>query len=229
MDGFKQRQPRLAEARRKDVKGEHSGRFDKLSIATKHDPQWSDWKKNHDTTTGEKKPPPPKNWRDKAMTWLEEHNGITEDPSGSNCDNRSDGIRASQDKCAGGTWLRNQPWCGVWCFRALLAGDRPGINDDGGSSWMASVASIEDKARAGSGPFKGWTNDGSKAKKGDLVILFGRGQHVGTVRSRGRELLLHVGGEHVLRERRLAEQRWRRLQAHAEPQRRHHGYCLVKD
>ena len=35
------------------------------------------------------------------MKWLEDHNGITENPSGSNCDTRSDGIRASQDKCAG--------------------------------------------------------------------------------------------------------------------------------
>ena len=183
MDGFKKDNRDWLEARRKDVKGEHSGRFDKLSIATKHDPQWSDWKKTHDTTTGKKKPPKSDNWRDKAATWLEEHNGITENPSGSNCDTRSDGIRASQDKCAGGTWLRNQPWCGVWAFRALLAGDRPGVKDDGSSSYMASVASIEDKARAGSGPFKGWTTDGSKAKKGDLVILFGRGQHVGVVRS----------------------------------------------
>jgi hypothetical protein len=48
---------------------------------------------------------------------------------------------------------------------------------------MASVASIEDYAKQAKGPFRGWTTDGSKAKKGDLVILFGRGQHVGTVRS----------------------------------------------
>jgi hypothetical protein len=53
----------------------------------------------------------------------------------------------------------------------------------GTDSWMASVASIEDYAKAGRGPFKGWTTDGTKAKKGDLVILFGRGVHVGTVRS----------------------------------------------
>ena len=52
-----------------------------------------------------------------------------------------------------------------------------------GASWLASCASIEDYARAGKAPFKGWTTDGSKAKKGDLVILFGRGQHVGTVRA----------------------------------------------
>jgi hypothetical protein len=52
-----------------------------------------------------------------------------------------------------------------------------------GESWLASVASIEDYAKAGKGPFRGWTTDGSKAKKGDLVVLFGRGQHVGTVRS----------------------------------------------
>jgi hypothetical protein len=177
MDGFKQDNRDWLEARRKDVKGEHEGRFDKLSIATKHDPQWSDWKKGHDTTTGKKKPKE-SSWRDKSAKWLEDHNGITEDPSGSNCDNRSDGIRASQDKCANGTWLRNQPWCGVWVFRGLLAAGK--VKE--GDSWLASVASIEDYARAGKGPFRGWTTDGSKAKKGDVVVLFGRGQHTATVR-----------------------------------------------
>jgi len=57
------------------------------------------------------------------------------------------------------------------------------VKSDGSASWMASVASIEDYAKQGKGPFKAWTTDGSKAKKGDLVVLFGRGQHVGTVRS----------------------------------------------
>jgi hypothetical protein len=56
------------------------------------------------------------------------------------------------------------------------------VKDDGSASWLASVAQIEDYARAARGPFKGWTTDGSKAKMGDLVVLFGRGVHVGTVR-----------------------------------------------
>jgi hypothetical protein len=120
-----------------------------------------------------------KPWRDKSAKWHEAHLGITESPADSNCDSRSDGIRTSQDGCANGTWLRNQPWCGCWAWSGLYAAGKV----KKGESWLASVASIEDYAKAGKGPFKGWTTDGSKAKKGDLVILFGRGQHVGTVRS----------------------------------------------
>lgn len=120
-----------------------------------------------------------KPWRDKSANWHEKHLGITESPADSNCDSRSDGIRTSQDGCANGTWLRNQPWCGCWAWSGLYAAGKVKKGD----SWLASVASIEDYAKAGKGPFKGWTTDGSKAKKGDLVVLFGRGQHVGTVRS----------------------------------------------
>ena len=122
-----------------------------------------------------------KPWRDKIGKWQDSHLGITESPPDSNCDSRSDGIRAAQDRCAGGTWLRYQPWCGVWCHSGLYAAGL--VKADGSSSWMASVASIEDYAKAGKTPFRGWTTDGSQAKKGDLVVLFGRGQHVGTVRS----------------------------------------------
>jgi hypothetical protein len=120
-----------------------------------------------------------KPWRDKSSKWHESHLGITESPSDSNCDSRSDGIRTSQDGCANGTWLRYQPWCGCWAWSGLYAAGKV----KKGESWLASVASIEDYAKAGKGPFKGWTTDGNKAKKGDLVVLFGRGQHVGTVRS----------------------------------------------
>ena len=120
-------------------------------------------------------------WRDTSAKWHENHLGITESPPNSNCDSRDDGIRNSQDKCAGGTWLRNQPWCGCWAFMGLFKAGK--VKSDGSASWMASVASIEDYAKQGKGPFKAWTTDGSKAKKGDLVVLFGRGQHVGTVRS----------------------------------------------
>jgi hypothetical protein len=128
----------------------------------------------------EPEPPPSSgNWRDKSATWHENHLGITESPADSNCDSRSDGIRTSQDGCANGTWLRYQPWCGCWAWSGLYAAGKVHKGD----SWLASVASIEDYAKAGNGPFKGWTTDGSKAKKGDLVVLFGRGQHVGTVRS----------------------------------------------
>jgi peptidoglycan hydrolase-like protein with peptidoglycan-binding domain len=127
-------------------------------------------------------PPGPSSpgWRGKSRTWHEAHLGLTEQPAGSNCDARKDGIRHAQDLCANGTWLRGQPWCGVWAFMGLYAAGKvkPGID-----SWLASVSAIEDRARAGRPPFTAWTTDGSKARVGDLVVLFGRGVHVGTIRS----------------------------------------------
>jgi hypothetical protein len=110
-----------------------------------------------------------------ALRWLTEHRGITEDPRGSNTDNRGDGIRRAQLGCARN--LVSQPWCGVWCFTALKAAGVPGIN-----ARMAAVAFIEDDARAGRGPFRGWTTDRSRVLRGDLVVIGGRGVHVETVR-----------------------------------------------
>jgi hypothetical protein len=152
-------------------------RYECLQVATKYGSEYEEWSKDHNDTTGE--PIDTSSWRDKVAKWHESHLGITENPPNSNCDTRSDGIRTSQDGCANGTWLRNQPWCGCWAWSGLY---HAGLVKKG-DSWMASVASIEDYAKAKKGPFRGWTTDGSQAKKGDLVVLFGRGQHVGTVRS----------------------------------------------
>jgi hypothetical protein len=150
-------------------------RYDNLQIATHYGSAWDEWQEDQEDDAQASSG----NWRDKSSKWHESHLGITESPGDSNCDSRSDGIRTSQDGCANGTWLRYQPWCGCWAWSGLYAAGKVKKGD----SWLASVASIEDYAKAGKGPFKGWTTDGSKAKKGDLVILFGRGQHVGTVRS----------------------------------------------
>jgi hypothetical protein len=162
-------------------------RYECLQVATKYGSAYHDWCETHNQTTGaplddddgDDASASSGSWRDKSAKWHDTHLGITESPADSNCDSRSDGIRTSQDGCANGTWLRYQPWCGCWAWSGLYAAGK--VNK--GDSWLASVASIEDYARAGNGPFKGWTTDGSKAKKGDLVVLFGRGQHVGTVRS----------------------------------------------
>ena len=151
-------------------------RYANLCIATRYGSSYDDWCEEYDEYTGQ----PRGDWRDASASWHNAHLGITEDPSGSNCDSRSDGIRNSQDKTAGGTWLRYQPWCGCWAFMGLYAAGL--VSADGSYSFMASVASIEDAARAGSYPFIGWTTNGEQARKGDLVVLFGRGQHVGTVR-----------------------------------------------
>ena len=167
-----------------DVEGEKPGwdvanrskRYQNLCIATRYGSAYDDWCETHSDKTGA----PLGSWRDASASWHDAHLGITEDPADSNCDNRSDGIRNAQDKTAGGTWLRYQPWCGCWAFMGLYTAGL--VTADGDYSWMASVSSIEDKAKAGAHPFKGWTTDGSKAKQGDLVVLFGRGVHVGTVR-----------------------------------------------
>jgi hypothetical protein len=156
-------------------------RYENLQIATHYGTAWEQW---HDGSYVYCDPDPAfhkpsGSWRDKSADWHESHLGITENPSDSNCDSHPDGIRTSQDGCANGTWLRNQPWCGCWAWSGLYAAGKVKKGD----SWLASVASIEDYAKAAKGPFRGWTTDGAKAKKGDLVVLFGRGQHVGTVRS----------------------------------------------
>src|SRR5262245_2038869 len=136
------------------------------------------------------KPPPASSGRNGLAAHFKPRNGYTEDPPSSNCDNRSDGIRTAQDKTAGGgTWLRYQPWCGCWCYYAL---DSVGVK--GLDSSMASVASIEDYARAGRAPYRSWTTDRSKVKLGDLVVIGGRGVHVETVRGFSGSSTLTWGG-----------------------------------
>lgn len=47
------------------------------------------------------------------------------------------------------------------------------------------MALIEEDAKARRGPFRGWTTDARSKEifRGDLVVLFGYGVHVGVVRS----------------------------------------------
>jgi len=132
-------------------------------------------------------PPPPTSTgkgASDALAWMASHRGLYESPDGSNCDSRSDGIRAAQDRCvamgSSGTWLRGEPWCGVWCANAMQAGGVDGLSYN-----LASCEWIESQAKAGAAPFRGWTTDSSKVAPGDLVILFEHGQHVGMVRAIG--------------------------------------------
>lgn len=73
------------------------------------------------------------------------------------------------------------PWCGIFCGYVLK---RVGVK--GITSRIAAVSFIEDDARAGRAPFRGWTRDPRAVKRGDLVVLFGRGVHV--------ELVVRVDG-----------------------------------
>jgi hypothetical protein len=122
-------------------------------------------------------PPPTGNKRQVALDHMQRRLGYTESPADSNCDDRPDGIRTAQDHCAAGTWLRGEPWCGCWCFYALESAGVAKIDYH-----LASVAQIEDYARAAQKCYRGWTTDSSKVKIGDLVVVGGRGVHVEMVR-----------------------------------------------
>ena len=119
--------------------------------------------------------------RGRALRWLSTHRSYTEQPPGSNTDRRKDGIRAAQKRL--GDWLVGQPWCGVWLAAALRAGGVQGV-----TARLASVAFIEDDARAGRAPFRGWVTPSQRgwhkrALRGDAVVLFGYGVHVEVLRS----------------------------------------------
>jgi hypothetical protein len=114
--------------------------------------------------------------RGKALHWLSTHRGLTEDPPGSNNDHRVDGIHAAQMRI--GPWVVGEAWCGTWQFSALKAA---GVHNLTGR--MASVALIEDDARAERYCYSGWTLDPKQVLRGDLVVLFGRGVHVEGVRA----------------------------------------------
>ena len=154
-------------------------RYANLQIATKYGSAYDDWLETHDAQTGAELGGGNGSSREKALAWMSKHLGCYESPDGSNSDSRSDGIHAAQRRCANGaTYLDNQPWCGVWCWNAL---DHAGVRNLDPN--IASVAWCEDQARACRAPFTGYTTDGSKARPGDLVIMFGYGGHVGMLRA----------------------------------------------
>jgi hypothetical protein len=118
--------------------------------------------------------------RGKALRWLSTHRGLTEQPANSNWDTRTDGIAAAIKRCG---FNYGVPWCGVWFYNAMRAAGVKGI-----STRQASVALIEEDAKAHRGPFRGWITPATKdwhkkALRGDGVVLFGYGVHVETLRS----------------------------------------------
>jgi hypothetical protein len=163
-------------------------RYDNLCIATRHGSAYEKWDKEHDDYG--KANAPAKSSRQVAMDHLKKRVGYTEDPAGSNFDNRSDGIKTAQRAtAAGATWLDRQPWCGCWCFYALQAAGVLKLD-----SHMASVAQIEDYAKAGQKCYRGWTTDRSKVMNGDLAVIGGYGVHVETVRGFNGSNTLTYGG-----------------------------------
>ena len=154
-------------------------RYENLCIATRHGSAYEDWNATHDQYGKSTQTNGPKGGsaRSKAISHLRAREGYTENPANSNSDNRSDGITTSQrHTAAGATWLDGEPWCGCWCYYAAESAGVVGID-----SHMASVAQIEDFAKAGQKCYRGWTTDRSKVMQGDLVVIGGYGVHVETV------------------------------------------------
>jgi hypothetical protein len=109
------------------------------------------------------------NPRGKAVAWAKKNTGVNENPAGSN---RGGKITTWQLRF--GSWLVGQPWCGVFVGNALLAA---GVKVN---SRIASVAFIEDDARAGRNGFKAWRGP-QAGQAGDVAVLFGRGIHTGLI------------------------------------------------
>src|SRR5262245_20381214 len=79
-------------------------RYTNLAVATKYDGRYDDWCTTHDPATGAELESSTgggsgsSSARDKALSWMQSHRGMYEQPDGSNDDTRSDGIRAAQDR-----------------------------------------------------------------------------------------------------------------------------------
>lgn len=122
--------------------------------------------------------------RQKTVNWALAQVGTKENPAGSN---RGGKITQWQKRFGG--WLVSQPWCGVFAANALLAG---GVQNVSGR--LASVALIEEDARAHKGPFRGWTTGVKDVLPGDLVVLFGAGVHVEVVEAIVGNVVHTIGG-----------------------------------
>jgi hypothetical protein len=70
------------------------------------------------------------------------------------------------------------PWCGVFVGKALIAAGVRGI-----TSRVAAVAFIEDDARAGRNGFRRWLGK-TGGRRGDAVVIGGRGIHVEIIAKR---------------------------------------------
>lgn len=93
--------------------------------------------------------------------------GETEQPPGSN---QGPNISRWQIMFLG---FDGVPWCGTFCGAMLRWAGVAGVN-----SRIASVALIEDDARAGRTPFASWSGSAKGATPGDLAVIGGRGVHV---------------------------------------------------
>ncbi len=125
---------------------------------------------------------PKRSTRGTAVSWAKAQAGTTENPAGSNR-----GGKITDWQRALGAWLVGTPWCGSFVAAAMRRAGVKGVNYR-----LASVAYIEDDARAGRAPFRGWS--ATSALPGDLVVLFGRGVHVELVEKVHPGYVATIGG-----------------------------------
>jgi len=144
-----------------------SARYKNLSIATKHGDAYTNWAKDHDTTTGAEKSSGESSGssRAKAVENCKKYLGVNEDPPNSN---RGPQIDKWNQRVAG---YVGAPWCAS--FATCMAWDA-GVK--GGSS--AAVQYIVNMAKAGQGMFRGWTTDPGAVLRGDLAIISCSSCHV---------------------------------------------------
>ena len=167
-----------------------SQRYRNLCVATRYGSAFASFCADHDPETGQRKAGETSS-RELALEHMSRRVGYTEQPAGSSCDERPDGIRVAQDRTAGGgTWLRGEPWCGCWCFYALETAAVPQLD-----SHLASVAAIEAAAKQGTKCYRGWSTDRGRVQRGDLVIVGGFGVHVEMVRGFDGSNTLTYGGD----------------------------------
>jgi len=106
--------------------------------------------------------------RQKAVRYAAGFIGLTEKPPGSN---RHPGTII--DRCQQRFGMLGVPWCGCFAGDVLVTAGVKGV-----TSRVASVALIEQDARAHRAPFRGWTTDPSQVRRGDLCVVGGPGVHV---------------------------------------------------
>lgn len=106
----------------------------------------------------------------RAVRWARSQVGTVEIPANSNT-----GPKIGSWQKAFGSWLVGQPWCGVFVGTAL------GVGGVKVNSRVAGVALICDDAEKGVNGWQSFSRDPNTARRGDAVVLFGRGTHVGLV------------------------------------------------
>lgn len=109
---------------------------------------------------------------ERAVAWARRQEGTVESPPGSNR-----GPKISEWQAALGPWLVGLAYCGVFVGTALK---QAGVAI---TSRVASVAMIEEDAKAGQNGFESW-HGAEAGRRGDAAVIGGHGVHVELIRQR---------------------------------------------